>query len=157
MHLKGNAGRWLLPEGRRTKDLDCLCGMVASQATSSLTCNTKCMMQIHCCQPLCPISSATESQVPLTSSFPFSRPCPQHGAPTQLLCIIPHLEGGQARGGDCLQQRLWLEKKETSAQPGQPSPPTASVIPLPQVPTLFCVGADDTIWAASTQRDEEKG
>lgn len=127
----------MLPEGRRTKDLGCLCGMVTAQVTSSLTCNTKCMLQIYCCQPLCFVSS-TEPQPPLTSSFPPFRPCPAHEAPAQLLCSFPHPEGGQARGGDNLQQRLRLQKKEVSAQSGQLSQPTAAVIPLPQVPVLFC-------------------
>lgn len=93
MHLKNNTGGWLLPEGRRTKDLDCVYGTVTGQVTSSLTCNTKCMLQIHCCQPLCLVSSAVESQPPLTSSFPSLRLCLAHGAPTQQLCSTPPPKG----------------------------------------------------------------
>lgn len=97
MHLKNNAGGWLLPEGRRTKGLDCLCGTVTGQVTSSLTCNTKSMLQIHCCQLLCLVSSAMESQPFLTSSFPSLRPCRAHGA----LCRVPPPRG---RTGERTQQ-----------------------------------------------------
>lgn len=77
--------------------------------------------------------------VPATSDlfFPF---------PEALLMVLPlscsvaslHPEAGQAREGNNLQQRLRLKKEEVSAQSGQLSQPTASVIPLPQVPDLFC-------------------
>jgi len=91
MRLKNNAGGWLLSKGRRTKDLDCLSGTVTGQVTSSLTCNNKRTLQIHCCQPPCPFLFAVKSQTPTTSSFPSPRPCPAHGAPVQLLCnISPH-------------------------------------------------------------------
>ncbi|XP_023788452.1 uncharacterized protein LOC111933211 isoform X1 [Cyanistes caeruleus] len=66
------------------------------------------------------------------------RPCPAHEAPAQLLCSFPPPGGRTGRGGDNLQQRVRLEKKEVSAQSGQLSQPTAAVIPLPQVPVLFC-------------------
>lgn len=123
MHLKCNIGRWSLPEGRRTKDLDCLCGTVTSQATSSLTRNTKCTMQIHCCQPLRPVSSATESQAPLLSSFPFPRPCTQHGAPTQLLCIIPPPRGrtGKRRWSPSAKVKAGKEGNISSTKSAQPT------------------------------------
>lgn len=71
----------MLQEERRTEDFNHLWGTIAGQVTSSLTCNTKSLLQTCCCPPSCPISSAT-------SSSPSLRLCPVHRAPTRLLCSI---------------------------------------------------------------------
>lgn len=69
------------------------------------------------------------------------------GLPLSSSVASPHPKGGQARG-DNLQQWLRLEKKEEAAQSGQLNQPTASVIPLPRVPALFCLCAACIVRAA---------
>lgn len=154
MDLKNNAGGWLLPEGRRTKDLGCLCATVTDQVISSLTCNTKCMLQIHCCQPLClgahAMDSAIESQPSLTSSFPSLRPCLAHGAPAQLLCSIPAPRGrmGQRSQRPAAKVKAGKEGSVSSIRSAQ----SASCFSNPSAPGLrtgLCArGLDAAVHAA---------